>query len=159
MYNEFQEKTAGFFKRLGNAKLMVLATSKDNRVTARMMTCVIIDGTIYFQTDKKFDKYNQIAANPMVALCADNVQIEGIASAHGRTMDPQNKFFAEAYERYHKNSFDSYSWLPDTVMIKVVPTKITLWAYEGKNAYREFFDLEKRTYQKEYYLTEKNQPE
>ena len=152
MSNEFESKISDFFKRFGNSKLMVLATSQKNKVMARMMSCIILDGIVYFQTDRKFEKYNQIIANPMVALCIDNVQIEGIASVLGHTLDSNNRIFAQAYEIYHKGSFDLYSSLPDTFLIKVIPTKITLWEYDGKEPYRAFFDLENQIYLKEYYL-------
>ena len=153
MSNEFHVKISDFFKQLGSSQLMVLATSQDNKVTARMMSCVIIDGIIYFQTDRNSDKYKQLTENSNVALCIDNIQIEGVASVHGSTLDARNKFFAESYEQHHKGSFDAFSSLPDTIMIKVIPLKITLWEYDGKRPYRTFFDLEKQTYLKEYYLT------
>ena len=152
MASEFHAKLTEFFNRLGNAKIMVLATSQDNRVTARMMSCIIADGMIYFQTDRKFDKYKQIAANPRVALCIDNIQIEGVASVQGHTLDPQNKFFATAYECNYKGSFDAYSSLPDTSLIQVAPTKITLWEYDGKEPYRTFFGIGNQTFLIEYYL-------
>ena len=155
MANEFHDKAAAIYERLCKAKHLVVATSQDDRVTARMMSCVIIDGMIYFQTDQQSDKYRQLTANPMVAMCVDNIQIEGIASVHGPSLDPQNKPFAQAYALHHKTSFDIYSSLPDTVLVKVTPTKITLWEYEGKEPYRAFFNLEKQTFSKEYYLSKR----
>jgi len=142
MSNDFHNKLAELFQKLGNAKKMVLATSQDNKVTARMMSCIIYNDMIYFQTDKKFIKYKQITANPMVALCIDNIQIEGVASFQGHPLETQNKFFAKAYESNFKGSFDSYSALADEVLIEIKPLKITLWEYEGKEPYRLIFDLE-----------------
>jgi uncharacterized pyridoxamine 5'-phosphate oxidase family protein len=152
MSDEFQKESEKFFKSLGASKLMVLATSENDRVTARMMSCVIIDRNIYFQTDKKFDKYAQIIANPNIALCIDNIQIEGTASFLGHPLSDENKFFAEVYKRHHKGSFDRYSSLPDNVLVKVVPSKITLWKYNLNQAYRLFFDMVNEKVEKEIYL-------
>jgi general stress protein 26 len=149
---DFKKESEKFFKCLGASKLMVLATSENDRVTARMMSCVIIGGNIYFQTDKKFDKYAQISANPNVALCIDNIQIEGTASFLGHLLSDENKVFAAAYKRHHRGSFNTYSSLPDNVLIKVVPTKVTLWKYGLKQVYRLFFDMVNEKAEKEIYL-------
>lgn len=63
------------FGFLDDGKIMVLATSCHDLVTARNMSCIIIKNKIYFQTDKTFLKYKQIIENPNVALCVDNIQI------------------------------------------------------------------------------------
>jgi general stress protein 26 len=150
--HEFHNHIAAFFERLGSSKAMVLATAKDGKVTARTVSCIIVDGMLYFQTDKNLEKYKQITANPTVALCAGNIQIEGAASALGHPLEPQNRFFAEWFEQCYKGSFDLYSSLPDEVLLRVAPLKITLWEYEDNEPYRIFFDVENRVYAKEYYL-------
>jgi general stress protein 26 len=149
---DFKKESEKFFKQLGASKLMVLATSENDRVTARMMSCIIIDGNIYFQTDKKFDKYTQMTANLNVALCIDNIQIEGTASFLGHLLNDENKVFAAAYKRHHKGSFNTYSSLPDNVLVKVVPAKITLWKYRLNQVYRLFFDMVNEEVEKEIYL-------
>ena len=65
------------FKELAEKKGMVLATCAENRVTARNMSVIFLDGKIYFQTDSKMEKARQIEANENVALCVDNFQIVG----------------------------------------------------------------------------------
>lgn len=71
----FKEKYSKFFEKIGRSKFMVLSTSKDDFVTSRMVSIIVIDGKFYFQTDKNFKKYNQIIVNPNVSLCIDNVLI------------------------------------------------------------------------------------
>jgi len=113
MNKDFFEKSSGFFNKLGSSKLMVLATSNDDKVTARMMSCVIIENAIYFQTDKTSEKFMQMTANPNVALCTDNIQIEGTAAPLGHTLSSECKFFAQAYKKHHKGSFKRYSSMPE----------------------------------------------
>ncbi len=149
--NLFGINCTELFNSIGSAKKMVLATSKNNKVTARMMSCVCIDNSFYMQADSKSEKYSQIYSNPSVALCMDNIQIEGIAHNIGHPLDEKNKFFAEAYETHYKSSFDRYSAFPDEILIKVVPTKITLWIYEDNKPFREIFDFENKEYRKELY--------
>ena len=74
---EFTKAYENFYKELGESKKMVLSTSLNDVVTSRMMSVVVIDKKIYFQTDKTFRKYNQLKENPRVSLCIDNIQIEG----------------------------------------------------------------------------------
>lgn len=150
--SEFAVKLNEFFSNLGVAKKMVLATSKDDKVTARMMSCIIFDSSFYFQTDKKFLKYEQICANPQVALCIDNIQVEGMSTIWGHPLDKCNAFFRTAFELNYKGSFDSYTTLTDEVLLKVNPTKITLWEYEKSKPYRLFFDIENQIFSKEFYV-------
>ena len=60
-----------------------LATADRERVSARMMSLVQQSGRLYFQTDRTSRKYAQLCANPRIALCADNLQIEGICRELG----------------------------------------------------------------------------
>jgi uncharacterized pyridoxamine 5'-phosphate oxidase family protein len=151
MKKDFDVHLATFFTRLGNAKKMVLATSENNKVTARNMSCVIVDGVIYFQTDKTFLKYRQISANPFVALCVDNIQIEGIAQSVGHPLNCENVAFAALFQQNYKGSFDTYSHLKNEVVITVKHQKITLWEYENGNPVRVVFDIPNQIYSKQFY--------
>ena len=74
---EFAAAYTKFWQELSPARKMVLATALAEKVTARMMSVVVLEEKLYFQTDITFRKYQQIRSNPHVALCADNIQIEG----------------------------------------------------------------------------------
>ena len=78
------KKLSKLFRTSGKIRKVVLSTSCDNRVTSRMMFFVIYDNKFYCQTDKTFLKYQQIKSNPNVALCIDNIQVEGIAKNIGK---------------------------------------------------------------------------
>ena len=74
----FETKKKEFFERLGETCYMVLATSHKDYPMASTMTCLVFDNAIWMQTDKKFDKYNQLLNNPQVALVKNATQIEGV---------------------------------------------------------------------------------
>lgn len=140
------------FELLGDKKTMVLATSFNNRITARNMSCVIINQKIYFQTDKTFLKYEQILNNPNVALCADNIQIEGIAKIGKHPSDEENKEFVKVFEKNYKGSYDNYSYISNEVVIEVEPTFITFWKYENGQPFRDFLDTSKKKAYREIYI-------
>ena len=64
---------------LDKQNYLYLATSIDNKVTARVMYFVNIEERISLITSKKFQKYKQMVLNPNIALTLQNVQIEAIA--------------------------------------------------------------------------------
>lgn len=54
---EYQTAYEALWRELGESRKMVLSTSLDNLVTSRMMSVVIMDGRLYFQTDRTLRKY------------------------------------------------------------------------------------------------------
>ena len=106
---DFQAKWAAFWKKFGSGRKMVLSTSANNRVTSRMMSMVQKDGILYFQTDKTFLKYQQLQENHNVALCMDNIQIEGICNEIGHPLEKEE--FISLYKEYFPSSFRKYSSL------------------------------------------------
>lgn len=147
-FNEAEKETIDYISK---NKIMVLATSSKDRVTARMMS-IINDGmTIYFQTDTDFLKYRQIKENPNVALCIGNIQIEGVAKITCHSLE--NPFFVEVYKKNHEGSFAKYSHLKDATIIEVQPKRVTYWKYDEVTdmPFRDFLDLEQREAYREYY--------
>jgi len=141
---DFDLSEQEIFNSIGNGKIMVLATCSENRVTARNMSCVVIDKLIYFQTDKTFLKYQQILENPNIALCVDNIQIEGIAKIKKHPFDEENKKFLSTFEKSYKSSFDKYSKMKNEVVVEIVPTLITIWKYQDGQPFRDFLDISKK---------------
>lgn len=140
-----------FYAKIGEAKKFVLATSLEDRTTARMMSCVIINNTICFQTDKQFTKYEQIFKNPRVALCNDNIQIEGVANECGHPLGKANEHFTKLFEKYYPSSFRMYTHLENETIFKITPTKITLWEYDNGQPYRILINCENQTALREDY--------
>ncbi|MGN1112513.1 MAG: pyridoxamine 5'-phosphate oxidase family protein [Acutalibacteraceae bacterium] len=147
--NTFEENCKKFFDDFGESKNMVLSTCADDAVSSRMMSVIVIDGCFYFQTDKNFRKCSQIFINPNVALCADNISVEGKCSEEGIPFD--NKDFIRLFEQYYNCSYNKYSSLSNERLFKVEPVYIQKWIYEKSKPYIEGFDLKNKTYTKKLY--------
>ena len=80
----FEDIYKAFLQEFGKGKKMVLSTSLQDHVTSRMMSVVQREGIFYFQTDSEMRKYKQLSGNPRVALCIENIQIEGLCREIGR---------------------------------------------------------------------------
>lgn len=139
------------FEALGESKLIVLATSYKDKVTARSMSCLIYNKRIYFQTSTAFEKYEQLSRNPKVALCVNNIAIEGIA--HIKKHPFAETEFAVRYKEKHSSSYDAYSHMRTAVVIEVEPTFVTLWKYENGQPFRDFLDCIKKCAYREIYDT------
>ncbi|MEG0615782.1 MAG: pyridoxamine 5'-phosphate oxidase family protein [Oscillospiraceae bacterium] len=150
----YQAKIDEFFSAFGESGILCLATAADEKVSARSMSFIICGEKFYFQTDKNFAKYSQICKNKNVALCVNNIQIEGVCREIGHPFDAENSWFSEKYEQLFKNSFESYSHLKTEGVFEVSPTKITVWKYEGSETFREVFDTAEKSFRKEKYLPE-----
>jgi uncharacterized pyridoxamine 5'-phosphate oxidase family protein len=90
---------------------ITLATSAQNKVTARMMSYVNEDLTIYFQTSGNSEKALQIEQNPNIAFAVANIQIEAVARKCGHPMGIKNKGFVKKYEDKFPYRFKSFALL------------------------------------------------
>jgi len=132
-------------KFLGDHMLAVLATSADNRVTARTVDYASKGLDIYFLSWEHHTKCAQIKANPNVALCIDNVQIEGLAKVLGNPLDTKNSKAADIYRSKLPCIFGDFASRPGMVIVKVVPHLIITYAKNGSRRYWECLDLMKNT--------------
>ena len=123
---------------------MVLSTSENNRVSSRMMSVVRNDGIFYFQTDMTLNKYRQIVSNPNVALCIDNIQIEGICEEIGHPL--QCVPFCNVFQECFKGSYDAYTSLKNERLFAVTPVYIERWVYKDGIPYIEAFDIKTQEY-------------
>ncbi|MFR5876291.1 MAG: pyridoxamine 5'-phosphate oxidase family protein [Eubacterium sp.] len=146
---EFQEKLNELYNSFGDHKTMVLSTGYNGKISSRMMSIVLVNGKFCFQTDREFRKYNQIISNPNVALCDDNIQIEGICKEIGKPVE--NNAFCELYKKYYKASFDMYSNLQNEVLFEITPVYIQKWIYENGKPYVEVLDFLQNKYSKLQY--------
>lgn len=142
----FTTKIDALFSELGESRIMCLATSADDRVTARSMSVIILAQRFYFQTDRSFLKYAQISRNPHAALCVNNIQVEGVCKELGHPLSPENEAIMNRYKELYAGSFDAYSHLASETLFEVTPTRIAVWRYDKGKPYQEFFDLDARTY-------------
>jgi uncharacterized pyridoxamine 5'-phosphate oxidase family protein len=137
---------------IGEYKIMALATSSQNHPTVRLVSCIIYKNKIVFQTGTDLIKYKQMSENNNIALCIDNIQIEGIANIIGKTTDKRNQEIMEIYKKYYKNSYEIYSHYEKEMLIEVVPLKIIKWDYENSKPYRIFIEINNKQIRKEMYL-------
>ena len=129
---------------------MVLSTSFNDVVTSRMMSIVCLNRKLYFQTDKLLRKYSYLKNNPNVALCIDNIQIEGQCREIGTPAE--NADFCNAYQEHFTSSFNSYSLLKNERLFVVTPSFIERWLYIDTLPYMEIFDVKNESYALEQYL-------
>lgn len=147
--NDFSFKFSKLLDEFGKGKNMVLSTSDNNRVMSRMISIVQINCSFYFQTDKSFRKYSQIKNNHFVALCIDNIQIEGICEELGHPINNQD--FCSLYKKYFNNSYKMYSLLDNERLFAITPTYIERWLYKDGMPFLEKYDIEKKDYKLEEY--------
>ena len=138
------------YQQLGSSNTMVLATAFNQRVSARMMSFIVKDNKFYFQTDIKFHKYDDICGNSNVALCKDNIQVEGICKEIGKPKDIS--WFCELYSKYHLSSYQAYSMLENTRVFEIEPIFIQRWNYIDGNPFIEKYYLDCNQYEEIDYL-------
>lgn len=141
----YQEKYHAFLSEFGKGRKMVLSTSLNDRVSSRMMSVVLIKGLFYFQTDVTLGKYRQLKGNSNVALCIDNIQIEGVCMEIGHPMD--NDAFCKHFQQCFKGSYDAYTALKNERLFVVKPTFVERWVYKDGVPFIERFDTEAEKYE------------
>lgn len=147
----FNDKYNAFLAEFGQGRKMVLSTSENNKVSSRMMSVIQVNGKFYFQTDVTMKKYHQLKFNKNVALCIDNIQIEGICEEIGRPLD--NDFFSDIFQKCFKGSFDAYSSLENERLFAVKPLFIERWKYDGSIPYIESFNITNERYSCKKYVS------
>lgn len=140
--NDYDEASSSFWNSFGNGRHMVLSTAFCDRVSSRMMSVVNIDGCLYFQTFRTSRKYEQLKKNAHVALCCDNIQIEGSAEESGHPLD--NLAFCTAFREKYPSSYDYYTSLECEVLYRVRVSRIERWVYKDGRQFLEVFDPERR---------------
>lgn len=146
----FEKAYLEFWQEFGKAKKMVLSTALNDIVTSRTMSVINLNGKLYFQTDRTFRKYSQLKNNPHVALCIDNIQIEGLCNEIGNPIE--NEDFCDAYKDCFTSSFSRYTLLRNERLFAVVPTFIERWVYIDGVPYMQTLDVKNRKYMSEQYF-------
>ena len=136
-------------KKLGNWKIMALASCVDDYPMVRNVSCIFYNDKIYFKTDKNFRKTQQLYKNPKVAMCFNGVQVEGIAENKGLVTEEPGRIFEAKYKEYLWQSYNAYSHEDTEILIEVTPKFVEIWDEDDKrNAFQLFidFDTEEVTY-------------
>lgn len=144
---DFPEQLTRLWDKIGTHGIMTLSTCADNRVTSRSMSMVVIDGRFYCQTDETYLKCRQISENPRVALCFQNLSVEGVCGIIGKPCE--HPVFIGALKTYFPSAYTRWSALPTECVLEITPTLIYSWEYEDDKPFMEYWDFQNRTYRKE----------
>lgn len=142
----YEDAVGRMFEMLGNSKIMALASSLDDYVMVRNVSCLFYDDKIYFKTDKNFRKTKQLLENPNVALCWSGVQVEGTALNKGLVVEEPGRRFEEGYKKYLWESYNKYSHEDTEILIEVSPRYVEIRdTSEEGYAYQLFIDFDKKS--------------
>ena len=139
----FDQAVELMFRKLGDWKIMALASSVNDYVMVRNVSCLFYDGKVWFKTDKNFRKTQQLYQNPQVALCWSGVQIEGTARNCGLVIDEPDRKFEKLYKEHLWGSYNKYSHEDSEIIIEVSPKFVEIWdTSEDNYAYQIFIDFD-----------------
>ena len=148
----FEQAVAIMFDKLGDSKIMALASSVNDYVMVRNVSCLFYDNRVWFKTDKNFRKTQQLFANPHVALCWSGVQIEGLAENKGLVVDEPDRRFETLYKKHLWGSYNKYSHEDTEIIIEVTPKFVEIWdTSEDNYAFQIFIDFDKQAVQVKQY--------
>lgn len=148
----YQEAVDRMFEMLGNCQIMALASSVNDYVMVRNVSCLFYDEKIYFKTDKNFRKTRQLYENPRVAMCWSGIQVEGIAENKGLVVDEPDRRFEQGYKKYLWQSYNKYSHEDTEILIEVSPKYVEIWdTSDDGNAFQLFLDFDKKSVEVKLY--------
>lgn len=148
----FSQAVELMFEKLGTSKIMALASSVNDYVMVRNVSCLFYDGKVWFKTDKNFRKTQQLFQNPHVALCWSGVQIEGIAENKGLVVEEPGRRFEHLYREYLWGSYNKYSHEDTEILIEVSPKYVEIWDTSEDNlAFQIFLDFDHQTVEVKQY--------
>ena len=143
---DFEQAVTLLFEKLGDWKIMALASSVNDYVMVRNVSCLFYDNKVWFKTDKNFRKTQQIYQNPRVAMCWSGVQIEGIATDKGLVVDEPGRKFEALYNKHLWGSYNNYSHEDTEILVEVSPKYVEVWdTSEDNYAFQVFIDFENET--------------
>ncbi len=118
MYNEMYDAV---LKKFSDGKTFALATLRNGQPTVRTMSGFSLNGKIYFQTDSLMDKAADIIANNQVALCLDEIQIQGSCVEIGHPFDETNLWFIDAFKVF----------FPKERVYEITPVWVEIWGKQN----------------------------
>lgn len=148
--DKYLETEKYIFNKLDDCGKVVLATCVDDLVAARMISIIIHDNKIYFQTDLRMEKAKEIKKNSNVAICIDSIQIKGICKYVGKPSHIE--WFIDKYKIKHPNAYALYSDLEYERVFEIKPTYAKVWTYIQEIPCIKRIDFEKRAYMCDRYL-------
>ncbi|GJM58869.1 pyridoxamine 5'-phosphate oxidase family protein [uncultured Dubosiella sp.] len=149
---KFNEAKKIMDEKLGEWKIMALASCADNYPMVRNVSCLFYNDRIYFKTDKNFRKTQQLYVNPRVAMCWNGVQVEGVATVKGLVVDEEGRTFETLYKKYLWQSYNAYSHVDTEILIEVEPKFVEVWDEdENRKAFQLFIDFDAQSVERRQY--------
>jgi len=148
----FDQAVELMFRKLGDWKIMALASSVNDYVMVRNVSCLFYDGKVWFKTDKNFWKTQLLYQNPHVARYWGGVHIEGQAKNCGLVIDEPDRKFEKLYKEHLWGSYNKYSHEEDEIIISITPRFVEVWdTSEDNYAFQIFIDFEKQSVEVKQY--------
>lgn len=142
---EFKDAVELMERKLGDWKIMALASCHNDYPMVRNVSCLFYNHKIYFKTDKNFRKTKQLYENPKVAMCFNGVQVEGTAKITGLVIDEPGRIFEKKYKEFLWQSYNRYSHEEDEILVEVTPEFVEIWDEDkDRNAFQTFIDFKKK---------------
>lgn len=142
---EFKDAVELMERKLGDWKIMALASCHKDYPMVRNVSCLFYNHKIYFKTDKNFRKTQQLYENPRVAMCFNGVQVEGLAKITGLVVDEPGRIFEKKYKEFLWQSYNRYSHEEDEILVEVTPEFVEIWDEDpDRNAFQIFIDFKKK---------------
>ena len=140
---EMNEAVQIMNKKLGDWKIMALASCVDNYPMVRNVSCLFYNDKIYFKTDKNFRKTQQLYENSRVAMCWNGTQVEGDAKIVGLVVDEPGRVFEKKYKEFLWQSYNAYSHVDTEILVEVTPRFVEIWDEDkDRNAFQIFIDFD-----------------
>lgn len=111
---------------LNVTKYATLATAnKSGEVSASQVCIVNNELTVFVQTDKTFEKIQNIKENSNIALNLGAFYFKGKAELLGHPS--ANPEFIEKIKEKHPETYVNYTNLPNEVLVKITLTEAKIW--------------------------------
>lgn len=127
---EYLQAYEKIFKIINSSKLAVVATANNKGIIAASQVCIVCDdNNIYFQTDKSFEKIQNIKENSNISLNIGALSLKGKAEIIGHpTLHPK---IVEKFKITHPKTYECYTNLPNEILVKINLTEAKLWGIDS----------------------------
>jgi general stress protein 26 len=140
---DFDTVSTEKLKMLENVKEMVLSTCCGSHVTSRVVSTACQGRTIIFTSWGHNTKCVQIRENPNVAICIDNIQIEGVATLRGDPRGENNSGLMSLYKEKQEAYHNIVLKVEGMELVEITITRMA--CYTLNTWFIERIDFEKRT--------------
>lgn len=127
------DKVKQFYKQVNESMTIVLATSKDNKITMRYVSPVLFNNDILIFTSCNSLKYQQLKENPNCGIYIKDFFVEAKATFYGNTMNEENRELRDVYNAKFMGAFEDNTDFGgvNKEFILLHPTRITGWGFEN----------------------------